>query len=202
VGVGEDEPTHQPVEHLAVLRAMPGVTVIRPADAYETRAAWQAALSREGPTVLALSRQNLPILHPDDFPALAEGTPRGGYILSEAAGGEPEALILATGSEVSLALAAQKLLADRGGRRVRVVSLPSWEIFEEQPREYQQAVLPPRLTRRLAVEAGLSLGWNRYVGPTGRVLSIENYGVSAPADRLFMELGFTPEHVAQMVEEL
>jgi transketolase len=103
---------------------------------------------------------------------------------------------------VALALAAQKMLADRGGRRVRVVSLPSWEIFEEQPQEYQEAVLPPGLTRRLAVEAGLSLGWNRFVGAAGRVLSVENYGVSAPADRLFTELGFTPEHVAELVEEL
>jgi len=202
VGVGEDGPTHHPVEHLAVLRAMPGVTVIRPADAYETRAAWQVALDRRGPTVLALSRQDLPVLHPDDFPALALGAPRGGYILSEAAGGEPEALILATGSEVALALTAQKLLADRGGPRVRVVSLPSWEIFEEQPREYREAVLPPRLTRRLAVEAGLSLGWSRYVGADGQVLSIENYGLSAPADRLFAELGFTPEHVAGLIESL
>jgi transketolase len=202
VGVGEDGPTHQPVEHLAVLRAMPGVTVIRPADAYETRAAWRAALSRGGPTVLALSRQDLPVLHPDDFPALPEGALRGGYIISEAAGGEPEALILATGSEVTLALEAQKLLAGRGGPRVRVVSLPSWEIFEEQPPEYRQAVLPPKLTRRLAVEAGLSLGWDRYVGVAGRVLSIENYGISAPAGRLFKEYGFTPENVAGLVEGL
>jgi len=202
VGVGEDGPTHQPVEHLAVTRAMPGITLIRPADAYETRAAWQAALIRRGPTVLALSRQDLPVLHPDDFPALPEGALRGGYIISEAAGGEPEAIIIATGSEVVLALAAQKLLTDRGGRRARVVSLPSWEIFEEQPPEYRQTVLPPRLTRRLAVEAGLSLGWSRYVGESGRVLSIENYGISAPAARLFKEYGFTPEHIAGLVEEL
>jgi transketolase len=202
IGVGEDGPTHQPVEHLAVLRAMPGVTVIRPADAYETRAAWQAALSRRGPAVLALSRQELPILHPDDYPALAEGVRRGGYILAEAPGGEPEAVILATGSEVSLALAARQLLADRGGRRVRVVSLPSWEIFEEQPEDYRETVLPPGLTRRLAVEAGLSMGWHRYVGAAGRVLSIENYGASAPAARLFLEFGFTPEKVAELVEGL
>ena len=202
VGVGEDGPTHQPVEHLAVTRAMPGVTVIRPADAHETLAAWQSALSRRSPTVLALSRQDLPIIHPDDFPAVVSGPLQGGYILSEAAGGEPQAIILATGSEVALALAAQKILAGRGGRPVRVVSMPSWEIFEEQPREYREAVLPPRLTRRLAVEAGLSLGWSRYAGPDGRILSIENYGLSAPAERLFTELGFTPEHVAELVEGL
>jgi transketolase len=152
--------------------------------------------------VLALSRQDLPVLHPDEFPALPEGALRGGYIISEAAGGDPEAIIIATGSEVALALAAQKLLIDRGGRRARVVSLPSWEIFEEQPPEYRETVLPPRLTRRLAVEAGLSLGWNRYVGEAGRVLSIENYGISAPAARLFKEYGFTPEHIAGLVEEL
>ena len=202
VGVGEDGPTHQPVEHLAVLRAMPGVTVIRPADAYETRAAWRNALSRQGPTVLALSRQDLPVLHPDDFPNLPQGALQGGYILSEAAGGEPEAIILATGSEAALALAAQKLLNSRGGRRVRVVSLPSWEIFEEQPREYREKVLPPQISRRLAVEAGLSLGWSRYTGAAGHILSIENYGVSAPAGRLFAELGFTPENVAELVEGL
>ncbi|MDR2935579.1 MAG: transketolase, partial [Candidatus Adiutrix sp.] len=202
VGVGEDGPTHQPVEHLAVTRAMPGVTVIRPADAYETISAWRAALSRRSPTVLALSRQDLPVIHPDDFPAVVSGALKGGYILSEAAGGEPQAIIMATGSEVALALAAQKILADRGGRPARVVSLPSWEIFEEQPMEYRETVLPPRLTRRLAVEAGLSLGWNRYVGPAGRVLSIENFGLSAPAGRLFTELGFTPENVAELVEGL
>jgi transketolase len=202
VGVGEDGPTHQPVEHLAVTRAIPGITLIRPADAYETRAAWQAALSRRGPTVLAFSRQDLPVLHPDDYPALPEGALRGGYILSEAAGGEPEAIIIATGSEVAVALAAQKLLNDRGGRRARVVSLPSWEIFEEQPREYREMVLPPALTRRLAVEAGLSLGWSRYTGEAGRVLSIESYGVSAPATRLFQEYGFTPENIAGLVGEL
>ena len=201
VGVGEDGPTHQPVEHLAALRAIPGLTVIRPADAYETRAAWQAALSRGGPTALVLSRQDLPVFRPDAYPALAEGAPRGGYVLSEAVGGEPEAILLATGSEVALALAAQKLLAERG-RRVRVVSLPSWEIFDEQPEAWREAVLPPQVTKRLSLEAGLALGWSRYLGSTGRSLSIEGFGASAPADRLFIELGFTPKNVAALVEEL
>ena len=201
VGVGEDGPTHQPVEHLAALRAIPGLTVIRPADAYETRVAWRAALSRGGPTALILSRQDLPILHPDDYPTLAEGAGRGGYILAEAEGGEPEALILATGSEVALALTARELLTARG-RRVRVVSLPSWENFDEQPQDYRDAVLPPQVTRRLAVEAGPALGWSRYLGPAGRTLSIEGFGVSAPAGRLFAEFGFTPENVAGLVERL
>ncbi len=201
VGVGEDGPTHQPVEHLASLRAIPGLTVIRPADAYETAAAWRSALRRGGPAILALSRQNLPVLAPADYPAVNEGALKGGYILSEAPGGDPEAIIIATGSEVAPSLAAQKILAARG-RRVRVVSLPSWEIFDEQPAEYREAVLPAKVTRRLSVEAGLSLGWGRYFGPAGAALSVEHFGASAPAGRLFAELGFTPENIAARVEAL
>lgn len=201
IGVGEDGPTHQPVEHLAVLRAMPGVTVIRPADALETVAAWRVALTHQEPVVLALSRQNLPVLHPQDFPAVIAGPLRGGYILSEASGGNPEAIIMATGSEVSLALEAQKILLKRGSL-VRVVSLPSWEIFDQQSAEYREEVLPSRLTRRLSVEAGLALGWSRYLGPGGVSLSIEHFGASAPADRLFAEFGFTGENIASMVEKL
>lgn len=201
VGVGEDGPTHQPVEHLASLRAIPGLTVIRPADAYETIAAWRSALNRRGPTVLALSRQNLPVLHPEEYPAVTEGAPRGGYILSEAPGGDPEAVILATGSEVALALAAQKILAGRN-RRVRVVSLPSWELFDEQSAEYRETVLPAAVTRRLSVEAGLALGWSRYLGPAGSSLSLEHFGASAPAGRLFAELGFTAENIAALAEKL
>jgi transketolase len=201
VGVGEDGPTHQPVEHLASLRAIPGLTVIRPADACETAAAWRSALSRGGPVILALSRQNLPVLTPAEYPATAEGALKGGYILSEAPGGDPEAIIIAAGSEVAPALAAQKILAERG-RRVRVVSLPSWEIFDDQPDAYRETVLPARVTRRLSVEAGLSLGWNRYYGPAGAALSVERFGASAPAGRLFAELGFTPENIAARVEAL
>jgi len=202
IGVGEDGPTHQPVEHLAALRAIPGLTVIRPADAYETAAAWHSALTRSGPTVLALSRQNLPVLHPDDYPAVTDGPLRGGYILSEAADGHhPEAIIMATGSEVAPALAAQKMLSAKG-RQVRVVSLPSWELFAEQPEEYRNEVLPPSITRRLSVEAGISMGWERYVGAGGRMLSIDAFGASAPADKLFAEWGFTAENIAALVEKL
>ena len=202
VGVGEDGPTHQPIEHLAALRAIPGLTVIRPADAYETAAAWHSALTRGGPTVLALSRQNLPVLHPEDFPATADGPLRGGYILSEAPGGhQARAIILATGSEVAPALAAQKILADKG-LPTRVVSMPSWEIFDEQLQEYRDDVLPPSVTKRLSVEAGLAMGWSRYLGPEGKSLSIEHFGASAPAGRLFTELGFTAENIAKLVEEL
>ena len=200
IGVGEDGPTHQPVEHLAALRAIPGLTVIRPADAFETAAAWQKALTNDGPTVLALSRQDLPILHPQDYPAVAGGPARGGYILSEAEGGAPEAIIIATGSEVQLALKAQELLSGR--LKVRVVSLPSWEIFDRQPEEYRETVLPTSVTRRLSVEAGISMGWARYLGPQGRSLSIETFGASAPASKLFAEFGFTAENVVKLLESL
>jgi transketolase len=202
IGVGEDGPTHQPVEHLAVLRAIPGLTVIRPADGYETNAAWRSALTRGGPTVLALSRQDLPILHPDDYPAVTTGPLSGGYILADAPDGrQPEAIIIATGSEVSLALAARKILAERG-RWARVVSLPSWEIFDEQPAAYRDAVLPPAITRRLSLEAGLALGWGRYIGPAGRSLSLDHFGSSAPAARLGAEFGFTAENAARLVLEM
>ena len=200
VGVGEDGPTHQPVEHLAALRAIPGLLVIRPADAYETVAAWRAAISAKGPSALVLSRQNLPILSPEDYPAVAEGPLKGGYVLKDSDGGSPEAIILATGSEVALALAAQAALSPK--RKVRVVSLPSWELFFAQDKDYRDQVLPPKVTRRLAVEAGRSLGWHRLVGDAGSVLSIEAFGHSAPAERIFKELGYTPENVAALVERL
>ncbi|MDR1044060.1 MAG: transketolase [Candidatus Adiutrix sp.] len=203
IGVGEDGPTHQPVEHLAALRAIPGLTVIRPADAYETAAAWRSALTRPGPTVLALSRQNLPVLHPDDYPAVIDGPLRGGYTLVDSDDGhEPEAVILATGSEVEPALAARRLLAERGLRRVRVVSLPSWEIFDDQSEDYQREVLPPSVACRLAVEAGRSMGWARYLGGSGRAISIEHFGASAPARRLFEEYGFSAGNIARQLEEM
>ena len=201
IGVGEDGPTHQPVEHLAALRAIPGLTVIRPADAYETAAAWRSALTRGEPTVLALSRQNLPVLHPEDFPSVVEGPLKGGYILSEAAGGKPEAIIMATGSEVALALAAQKVLADNGSQ-VRVVSMPSWEIFDQQSAAYREEVLPPSLGKRLSVEAGLAMGWSKYLGFGGQSVSIEHFGASAPADRLMVEFGFTVENIVALVKKL
>jgi transketolase len=200
VGVGEDGPTHQPVEHIPALRVIPDLTVLRPADAHETAAAWVAALSLDGPSALILSRQNLPILSPEDYPAVLEGPGRGGYVLSEAEGGRPEAVILATGSEVHLALAAQALL--KGKRAVRVVSMPSWELLARQDEEYLAQLLPPDVPRRLAVEAARSFGWERWIGPRGRVLSVETFGCSAPADRIFEELGFTPENVASLVEAM
>ncbi len=200
IGVGEDGPTHQPIEHLATLRAIPGLTVIRPADAFETISAWQIALTRQNPTALILSRQNLPVLHPDDYPNILEGSSKGGYVLAEAPGGTPDSIIIATGSEISLALAAQKLLASQG-KQTRVVSLPSWEIFDEQDPEYRQMVLPQTVTNRLSVEAGLSLGWSKYLGPEGTSLSIETFGASAPAEKLFSEFGFTAENIANLINK-
>ncbi|MDR0356518.1 MAG: transketolase [Deltaproteobacteria bacterium] len=200
VGVGEDGPTHQPVEHVPALRLIPDLTVLRPADAYETAAAWASALSHDGPSALVLSRQNLPVLSPEKYPAVLEGPYKGGYVLSEAEGGKPEAIILASGSEVHLALAAQDLL--KGKRAVRVVSMPSWELLAKQDEDYLNHILPPETTRRLAVEAARSFGWERWTGSQGRVLAVETFGRSAPAQRIFEEFGFTPENVAALVEGL
>jgi transketolase len=199
VGVGEDGATHQPVEQLAALRIIPRLTVARPADANETAVLWLEAIKLNGPVAFVLSRQDLLVLNPEEYPAVLTGPQKGGYVLSEA-DGEPEAIVLATGSEVSLALSAQKLL--KGQKRVRVVSLPSWEIFERQSQSYKDGVLLPNLDKRLAVEAGLSIGWERYLGPKGQMISVEDFGHSAPAAILFAELGFTPENVAARVLSL
>ena len=187
--VGEDGPTHQPVEQALSLRAIPGLTVFRPADANETAAAWRWIIEhRDGPVALLLSRQKLPIL-----PGVrAEGVARGGYVLADA--GEPRLILIATGSEVALALAAQQRLAQEGVA-ARVVSLPSWERFAAQPQEYRDAVLPPQVTARLAIEAGVSLGWERYVGPQGAVLGQDRFGASAPYQVLAEKFGFTVEEV-------
>ncbi|MDR3154268.1 MAG: transketolase [Deltaproteobacteria bacterium] len=200
VGVGEDGPTHQPVEHLAALRAMPGLLVLRPADAYETQALWNVAIRHAGPSALALSRQNLPVLHPSDYPAVSDGPAKGGYVLKEAEGGSPKALAIATGSEVALALRA--LEGSPLARDVRVVSLPSWELFERQSPEYRASVLPPEVTRRLTLEAGSPLGWERYAGPSGKILAVRDFGFSGPAESVFKELGFTPENVRALLEGL
>jgi transketolase len=195
IALGEDGPTHQPVEQLAALRTIPNLTVIRPADANETAVAWQAALEAKGPVALVLSRQNLPVLDRDRY-APADGLRRGGYILAEAEGGHPDLVLIATGSEVSLVLAARALLADRGVR-AQVVSLPSWELFDAQDQAYRDEVLPPLATRRLAVEAGLPFGWERFVGPDGAVLGVTRFGASAPGDVMLREFGFTPEQVCR-----
>jgi len=194
IGVGEDGPTHQPIEQLAALRAIPGLTVIRPADANETVEAWRVALThRDGPVALALTRQALPTLNRTQF-APVDGLARGAYVLAEAEGGQPDVILIATGSEVHVALAARELLAQRG-IAARVVNMPSWELFERQPKDYRDAVLPLALTARLAVEAGVAHGWHRYVGPAGDVVSIERFGASAPYKVLWEKFGFTAENV-------
>lgn len=201
IGLGEDGPTHQPIEQLAMLRATPNVTVIRPADATETVEAWKAALERcDGPTVLALSRQKLPVLDRTRL-APAAGAARGGYVLLEAPGGKPAAIVLATGAEVHVALAATERLQAEG-IAVRLVSLPSWEIFLAQGAEYREAVLPAAVRARVAIEAAASFGWHRFVGERGVVLAIDHFGASAPADRLFREFGFTADGVIAAVKRV
>jgi transketolase len=188
--VGEDGPTHQPVEHIASLRAIPGLVVIRPADAKETAAAWRIALEHgDGPVALVLTRQNVPVLDGTD----AAGVARGGYVLAGAA--EPQVILVASGSEVAIAVEALGLLAEEG-IAARVVSMPSWELFEAQPRDYRDAVLPPQVTARVAVEAGVSMGWQRYAGPEGEIMAMRRFGASAPYKRLAQEFGFTGEQVA------
>ena len=196
IGLGEDGPTHQPVEHLASLRAIPHLTVIRPADATETVAAWKVALEhRSGPVVLALSRQKLPIIDRSIY-AAADGLARGAYVLADASLSHVDLILIATGSEVHLALEARTVLEQRG-IGTRVVSMPSWELFDAQPREYQEAVLPPQVTARLAIEAGVGQGWCRYVGQQGDVVSLERFGASAPYKVLLKEFGFTVDNVVQ-----
>ncbi len=195
IGLGEDGPTHQPVEQLAALRAMPGLDVVRPADANETAQAWAAVLRRTGhPAGLALSRQNLPVLDRTDL-AAAELTARGGYVLAEASGGTPEVLLLASGSEVALALAARRLL-EAEGTPTRVVSMPCLEWFDEQDADYRELVLPRAVRARVSVEAGVAQPWHRLVGDAGRCVSLEHFGASARYQTLFDEYGFTPDAVA------
>jgi transketolase len=201
VFLGEDGPTHEPVEHYAALRAMPHLTFIRPADANETAHAWAAALeNRSGPTALALTRQKLPVLPGTDQLA-REGVRRGAYVLADAEPGKPDLILIGTGSEVQHCVAARTLLAPQG-IRARVVSMPSWELFDRQPAAYQEAVLPSAVRARLAVEAGVAQGWERYVGPDGGTVSLSDYGASAPYKVLMQEFGYTPENVAARARDL
>lgn len=196
IGLGEDGPTHQPIEHAAALRAIPQLSVIRPADANEVALAWRHLIKNPQPAALLLSRQNLPVLDIDPS-AMSAGLPRGAYVVSEVT--DPNAIIIATGSELNLAIDAAKELAD-DGIRVRVVSAPSLEWFAAQPQEYRDAVLPPKVKARVSVEAGISQSWHRWIGDAGVSLSIENFGASASAEVLFREFGFTVENVKEAVK--
>lgn len=193
IGLGEDGPTHQPIEQLTALRAIPNVAVIRPADAIETIEAWRVALTRrDGPTVLALTRQSVPALDRPRF-SPTHGVSRGGYILRDV--GNPEVILMATGSEVHLALAAQEILAQED-MRARVVSMPCWELFDEQSADYRDRVLPPRIRARVAVEAGATLAWARYTGLDGFVVGLDRFGASAPHQTLYEQLGITSDAIA------
>jgi transketolase len=201
IGVGEDGPTHQPVEHIAALRAIPGLAVIRPCDANETAEAWKIAIERrDGPTALILSRQNLPTLDRSVYEDASE-LGKGAYVLADIGNGIPELILMASGSEVSLVLEAGLRLAAEGVS-LRIVSFPSWELFAGQPQEYRESVLSPAIPRRLAVEAGISQGWERWVGSEGSVIAMERYGASAPANVLFEKFGFTVEKVIAKAYEL
>jgi transketolase len=197
IGLGEDGPTHQPVEHIMALRAIPNLIVLRPADANETVAAWRIALERDNaPTALLLTRQNLPTLDG----VQTDGVRRGGYVLSDD-GGTPDILLMASGSEVQHIVEAAATLRSEG-RRVRVVSFTSWELFEEQPEAYRNEVLPPAVTGRIAMEAGITMGWERYVGLEGRVLGLDRFGSSAPGDVLMEKFGFVPDTVVEAARQL
>ena len=194
IGVGEDGPTHQPIEHLAALRSMPNYTVIRPCDSRETAAAWYAALSRKtSPTGIILSRQNLPLLDGTGKEAL-----KGAYILKNSKKETPDVILMATGSEVELIYKAWDILQEKG-IDARVISMPSWEIFEEQSDEYKESVSPMSVRKRVAVEAAGDFGWHKYVGLDGEVISMNGYGASAPAGKLFEKYGFTVDNVVDTV---
>lgn len=198
VGLGEDGPTHQPIEHLASLRAMPNMLLIRPADANETAQAWKIAIShRDGPTALALTRQAVPTLDPKT----ASGVEKGAYVLASFGRKTPELILMASGSEVSLAYEAARKLAD-AGRNVRIVSFPSWQLFEKQSEAYRESVLPKKVTARISIEAAAGLGWERYVGPNGKIISIERFGASSPYKVIFENLGFTVDNILKQAKSL
>ncbi len=202
IGLGEDGPTHQPVEQLASLRAIPGLNVIRPCDANEVAEAWRVTVESDHlPTALVLTRQNVPVFDRAKY-AAADGLRRGGYVLADADGeGDPELILIATGSEVALAIEAYEQLA-ADGVRARVVSLPSFHLFDRQDNAYRDQVLPPAVTARISIEEASTLGWDRYVGPGGRTIGMHTFGSSAPLKDLLTEFGFTPEKVVEAAREL
>jgi transketolase len=202
IGLGEDGPTHQPIEQLAALRAIPNLIVIRPCDANETAQAWRAAINhRGGPVVLALTRQNLPTLNRNAAFAPAEGLHRGAYILSEADRDQPEMILIASGSEVAIALDAAEMIKAKGFA-VRIVSMPSWELFDAQSQDYQHQILPPEVKAKIAIEAGSPQGWHRWVGEFGRIIALDHFGASAPYKTLYEKFGLTAERVVATALEI
>jgi transketolase len=201
MGDGEDGPTHQPVEQLISWRAVPGMVVIRPGDANEVVEAYRVILQlKHKPAILVLSRQPLPTLDRGRY-APAAGLARGAYVVADAPGGSPELILIGTGSELSLVVSAHEALIQQGIRS-RVVSMPSWDLFEQQPVDYRESVLPRRVTARVAVEQGSVLGWDRYVGPEGRVIGMQTFGASAPLKELQRRFGFEPDRVVATALEL
>ncbi len=201
IGLGEDGPTHQPIEQMMNLRAVPNMTVIRPADANETAEAWKAAIKNiHGPTALIFTRQGLPILDRDEYPS-AENVHRGAYLLWQSGDGKPDVILIGTGSEVHIALEAGRKLATENVK-VRVVAMPSWELFDRQPADYRESVLPSEVRARVAVEAGITLGWERYVGLDGAVIGMDSFGASAPGPVLYEKFGITAENVANQAKAL
>jgi transketolase len=201
IGLGEDGPTHQPVEHIAALRAIPNLLVLRPADANEVVEAWKAAIQRkDGPTALLFSRQAVPTLDREAL-ADADGLHQGAYVLADLGEGDPDLILIATGSEVNLIVEAGKELSKQGVS-VRLVSMPSWELFAGQDQGYRDAVLPPNVTARLAVEAGITMGWERWVGADGKVIGVDKFGASAPAGIVFEKYGFSVENVVAVAGTL
>jgi transketolase len=200
IGVGEDGPTHQPVEHLAALRAIPGLITLRPADANEVVEAWRVIMQlRHEPVALVLARQALPTLDRTKYGS-AEGVAKGAYVLADPAEGDPEVLLLASGSEVQLCVTAHAKLAEEG-IRARVVSMPSWELFHAQSQAYRDSVLPPAVKARVSVEQASTMGWHRYVGTGGACIGMHTFGASAPLGELQKKFGFTPERVVELARE-
>jgi transketolase len=201
IGLGEDGPTHQPIEHLAALRAMPNILVLRPADGPETAESWRAALQyQNGPSLLVLTRQKTALLDRDKL-APASGTARGGYVLAEAEGGAPRVILIGTGSEVGICVTAREQL-QQAGIPTRVVSMPSVELFRRQDAGYQEQVLPKHVAAKVAVEAASPYGWREWVGDRGAIVGIETFGASAPFERIYQEFGITPEKVAATAKGL
>jgi transketolase len=200
IGVGEDGPTHQPVEHIASLRTIPNLVTIRPGDANEVCYAWRAAIESDRPTALILSRQGIPTINRKKY-ASADNVMKGAYILKDLGGGKPDIILVASGTEVSLIISAGDILHEEG-IKVRLVSFPSWELFEMQDGEYQESVFPTGITRRLSVEAGISQGWHKWVGHEGDIISVEKYGVSAPQGTVYEKFGLTVDNILARTKAL